>query len=560
VKYKLPPIFIFLFLTSTLWSQRTTLDSLKLKTYDELKYVIETTKLESIKKISATAFLNKAKKDDNLIKIAEGYNFSLSVYSHTLSGIKYADSIIQVSHKIKDTNFIANGYLNKGIQLYYSAEHKEALKNYLLAHELALDNNNLFLQLKIKHYIASLKNTIDEEKEALVMFKENLTFFNNADNIKRYRKQYLKSLFSLSNSYNINKIPDSSLVFIERGIKESLKSPEKYLYPFFVLSYGVTKQLKGEYEIAIDSLLKGASLLKNQKKELCDSYLLLSETYYLNGEKTKSTEYLKKIDSIYINDSRVISRAKKANELLAKYYQETGEVKLQLEKIKKIIKIDSVLKIKHESLGKKIIREYETPLLISEKERLISELVINNTSKKTSISVLVISTFIFLLLTFYFFRKNKVNNKRFNTLMQEFDSKKKLSSNKNTDLTEIITTELSEELANKILLKLENFEKKNKFTKKQYSLNDLAKELNTNSSYLSKIINSSKQVNFTNYLNKLRIEYAIERLKTDTLFRKYTVQSIAEETGFNKAQSFSTAFKKKTGISVTYFINQLKRN
>ena len=269
---------------------------------------------------------------------------------------------------------------------------------------------------------------------------------------------------------------------------------------------------------------------------------------------------MKKIDSIYINDSRVISRAKKANELLAKYYQETGEVKLQLEKIKKIIKIDSVLKIKHESLGKKIIREYETPLLISEKERLISELVINNTSKKTSISVLVISTFIFLLLTFYFFRKNKVNNKRFNTLMQEFDSKKKLSSNKNTDLTEIITTELSEELANKILLKLENFEKKNKFTKKQYSLNDLAKELNTNSSYLSKIINSSKQVNFTNYLNKLRIEYAIERLKTDTLFRKYTVQSIAEETGFNKAQSFSTAFKKKTGISVTYFINQLKRN
>ncbi|PQB09094.1 hypothetical protein BST83_00020 [Polaribacter filamentus] len=141
--------------------------------------------------------------------------------------------------------------------------------------------------------------------------------------------------------------------------------------------------------------------------------------------------------------------------------------------------------------------------------------------------------------------------------MLGFDSKKKLSNNKNTDLIEITTTELSEELVKDVLNKLLIFEKSNKFIKNDYTLNSLAKELKTNSTYLSKIINSSKQVNFSNYLNKIRIEYAIEKLTTDKTIRNYTVQAIAEDVGFNKAQSFSTAFQKQTGISITYFIKQI---
>ena len=105
---------------------------------------------------------------------------------------------------------------------------------------------------------------------------------------------------------------------------------------------------------------------------------------------------------------------------------------------------------------------------------------------------------------------------------------------------------------------MEKFEKTHRYTKNKITLNTLAKELKTNISYLSKIINVHKGLNFPNYLKKLRIDYAIEKLKDDAKFRTYTIQAIAEEVGFNKAQSFSAAFYKKTGFYPSYFIKQLE--
>jgi AraC-like DNA-binding protein len=37
------------------------------------------------------------------------------------------------------------------------------------------------------------------------------------------------------------------------------------------------------------------------------------------------------------------------------------------------------------------------------------------------------------------------------------------------------------------------------------------------------------------------------------------MSAIAEEIGFNNAQTFSSAFYKKTGIYPSYFINQLNK-
>ena len=58
-------------------------------------------------------------------------------------------------------------------------------------------------------------------------------------------------------------------------------------------------------------------------------------------------------------------------------------------------------------------------------------------------------------------------------------------------------------------------------------------------------------------MNELRVEYAIEKLKNEPNFKKYTIQAIAEEVGFNTAQSFSTAFYKNTGIKASYFMKNV---
>ena len=115
-------------------------------------------------------------------------------------------------------------------------------------------------------------------------------------------------------------------------------------------------------------------------------------------------------------------------------------------------------------------------------------------------------------------------------------------------------------MVNEILIKLDDFESSKGFITKKYTLNSLSKELKTNSTYLSKVINITKGMNFSNYLNNLKIEYVLDKLTNDEQFRQvYNIKGIAKKCGFSNTQSFSTAFYKKTGLHPSYFIKQLNQ-
>ncbi|RNL88878.1 AraC family transcriptional regulator, partial [Sinomicrobium pectinilyticum] len=105
---------------------------------------------------------------------------------------------------------------------------------------------------------------------------------------------------------------------------------------------------------------------------------------------------------------------------------------------------------------------------------------------------------------------------------------------------------------------LEIFERKQRFTNPDISLKSLADELNTNSTYLSKVINTTKDMNFSQYLHHIRIKRIVERLKNEEKLRQYAVEAIAQEAGYKTAQSFTRAFYKETGIYPSYFLKRLK--
>ena len=110
-----------------------------------------------------------------------------------------------------------------------------------------------------------------------------------------------------------------------------------------------------------------------------------------------------------------------------------------------------------------------------------------------------------------------------------------------------------------ILKKLEIFESEHTFIKNGITLNKLSKDFNTNTAYLSKIINHYKKESFSSYLNNLRIDFVIKELKNNKQFRSYTILAISKEIGFNNPESFSKAFYKKTGIYPSYFIKELNQ-
>ena len=84
------------------------------------------------------------------------------------------------------------------------------------------------------------------------------------------------------------------------------------------------------------------------------------------------------------------------------------------------------------------------------------------------------------------------------------------------------------------------------YSNSELSLNLVAENFFISTSYLSKIIKNKTGHNFTDYLNKLRINRSIELLKSS---KNYTIKEISDMVGYNSQHYFSRAFKNYTGKS-----------
>ena len=142
---------------------------------------------------------------------------------------------------------------------------------------------------------------------------------------------------------------------------------------------------------------------------------------------------------------------------------------------------------------------------------------------------------------------------------KRFDYNLKNNNTNSENKIEKINTKsiVSKEVSVKVLSALQNFDNKKTYLKPNLNLNKVAKTLNTNSKYLSIVINQTYNKSVVQYINDLRIEYVILKLKEDQKFRKYTIKAIAIEIGFNTDQAFSKAFHKKTGVFPSSFIKEL---
>jgi YesN/AraC family two-component response regulator len=109
-----------------------------------------------------------------------------------------------------------------------------------------------------------------------------------------------------------------------------------------------------------------------------------------------------------------------------------------------------------------------------------------------------------------------------------------------------------------LIKKLNQFENSKQFTKQDMSLAMLASQFETNTKYLSEIINNYKNKNFNSYINELRINYITEKLKNNRTYLQYKISYLAEESGFSSHSSFATVFKTVTGIPPTVFIELLR--
>ncbi|MCB0805340.1 MAG: AraC family transcriptional regulator [Bacteroidales bacterium] len=90
------------------------------------------------------------------------------------------------------------------------------------------------------------------------------------------------------------------------------------------------------------------------------------------------------------------------------------------------------------------------------------------------------------------------------------------------------------------------------FLNPNLTMKDMAAQLATNTHYLSEVINQKFGNNFTGLINELRVQEAC-RLLVDETNDHLTIESIANEAGFNSKSAFNNSFKSVTGLTPSYY-------
>lgn len=101
------------------------------------------------------------------------------------------------------------------------------------------------------------------------------------------------------------------------------------------------------------------------------------------------------------------------------------------------------------------------------------------------------------------------------------------------------------------------FTEKRPFLNTDLKINDVAKALGTNRTYLSQLLNTEMNTNFNQFVNKYRVKEA-QNLMKNTEAQKLI--KIADESGFNSYSVFFSKFKEITGKSPSEYLDLMKEN
>ncbi|MBO7417604.1 MAG: AraC family transcriptional regulator [Bacteroidaceae bacterium] len=107
----------------------------------------------------------------------------------------------------------------------------------------------------------------------------------------------------------------------------------------------------------------------------------------------------------------------------------------------------------------------------------------------------------------------------------------------------MISSTMAKSLSENILNLLEE---KKIYRESGYTAKDMAKELHTNTRYLSAVVNSHFKKSYSSLINEYRIKEAV-RLMVEKRYLDKTIEEIGLMVGFANRQSFYAAFSKFVG-------------
>ena len=528
---------------------KAAIDSLRKKPYEYFLDKLEGDATTETAGVLSSAYLSKAKSEDNWFHIMEAYKIILH-QSAKKERVFYADSMIYAAKHTHQTDLIGSAYLTKGIVYYDMTDYNNAIDNYLIANNYLMGTNDKYLQYKVKYNIAQIKYYLGFYDEAASLLMESIRYFKNEDDIP-----YLTSLHSLALCYNRLEKFDLCTTTNELGIKEASRLEYFEAIPRFVNSEGINQYFKKNYSVSIAKLnetLPGFVRSKDFGGEIV-TYFYLGKNYWALNQPDKAMGYFLKVNTAFTERNYIYPNLRESFEISIDYYKSKNDLQTQLNIINQLLLADKYLSANYKYLSGRIHKEYDTKKLVQAKNEVEEALNVQRT--ENIIFIVLILALIGLL--GYMVYRSRENRRKFKRLMDRRGQQLKLTAEtkiKNTD-----KLKMNPDVKASILKHLDKFENSGQFLAKDITLPKLAKKFDSNIVYVSKVISHSRQKRSNDYINDLKIDWVINQLRENSRFRNYTNKALAEEAGFSTTQHFTRAFAKNAGISPTFFVQELKR-
>ena len=356
-------------------------------------------------KLFADAYLLKAKKENDTLRICIGYHFLAYHYYNDLSLI-YADSIIALSKNKKYDKYPISAYLLNGDLYFRKKRFKESFDNYIQAQKYT-SSRDIEINYYINHQIGGIKAKLLLNEEALKIFKGSWVYVNKNNYKQNNRSEYLQALTDLAIQYVRNNKLDSATVLNKEGIKQSLLQKDTLKYNILVLNEGINLFLQKYYQQSNDSILKTITYLEKTNNYECLSFVnyYLGRIQEINGNKDESIAYFQKNDSIYQITKDLHPILVDGYESIVNHYKSNNKKEKALIYAEKLLNVKKLIEDNYRSLSTKIIEEYDTPKLINEKEKIIESVQEDKSIFRMSFLIFLITTLFLFFLWVYYYRK-----------------------------------------------------------------------------------------------------------------------------------------------------------
>ncbi|CAL2108751.1 Helix-turn-helix protein [Tenacibaculum sp. 190524A02b] len=553
---------IFVSITLSNYAQKKTniIDSLTQKSFKELADLFYGDKPSELKPIVyAKAYFNKAIKEKDTMKMLNGKYFLADVKKNDSIYLNFCDSLIKLTKIFTSKNFPSAIYLDKSKFYFNNRKNSNALKELILVTKQLKKVKNDSLQKLTNFLYGAIKYSVKDYNKSLFFFKKIYNRANFQDITKN--PDLITLPLNLALVYKKLNYLDSALIFNNKAINLYRQIGDS-------LNLNYSLYVKGDIQFDQQRFLEAIKSFKvtlnfinkdNNRRILSDIYTKIGIASDSINNNSNAYKFHLKTDSI-VSLSNMYTRYTQDSYLfLMKYYENKQDLEKKLTYINKLLKVKDFHFNEREKINKIFTEEYDIPNLLEEKKKIINQLETKvQQSKRNKITYLSLLALTVLLIV-YQIQKKRTYKKRFLALVEKEQLliKKSITKEKSGTKNNI---SLPEEVIKNILEKLNQFEQKEAFLSSSINLQKLATKLNTNANYLSKVINQHKHSNFKNYINKLRVDYTVQRLKKDPKWRKYTIKAIANEVGFKNAESFSKAFYRYTELKPSYFIKELEKS